>query len=115
MADVPDGRCGSDVRPTRVLREIRRIESRRPVPRQRYIDEAKRLLNVVEGALKDRDWIAGEYSIADIALRPGLARSISTGAKDLVGWNDLKNVPAYLDRFLQGRPCKKAATSPREG
>ena len=37
-------------------------------PQQRYIDEAKRLLGVLETALDGKEWIAGDYSIADIAI-----------------------------------------------
>lgn len=36
----------------------------------RYRNEAKRLYTVLNGALKDRDYIAKEYSIADMALYP---------------------------------------------
>ncbi|MEL7149241.1 MAG: glutathione S-transferase N-terminal domain-containing protein [Pseudomonadota bacterium] len=78
------------------------IEDRRP--RERYVSEAKRLLAVLEGALEGRDWIAGEYSIADIAIAPWLRALDFYGAKDMVGWSTLKNVPAYLDRFLE-RPA----------
>ena len=39
-----------------------------PRPRDRYVAEAKRLLNVLETALDGRDWLAREYSIADIAI-----------------------------------------------
>lgn len=87
-----------------------------PRPRQRYVDEAKRLLNVVENALEGREWIAGEYSIADIALAPWLAALEYYEARDLVGWNDLTHAPAYLDRFL-ARPAvqKGRNTPPREG
>jgi len=87
-----------------------------PLPRKRYIDEAERLLAVIEGALDGRDWIAGEYSIADIALAPWLGALDFYGAKELVGWDDLKNAPAYLDRFL-ARPAvqKGRNTPPREG
>ena len=41
-----------------------------PRPRQRYYDEARRLLGVLDGQLEGRDWIAGDYSIADIAIGP---------------------------------------------
>jgi GST-like protein len=87
-----------------------------PIPRQRYIDEAKRLLGVLEGALEGRDWIAGEYSIADIALAPWVGALEFYEARDLVGWTDLKNVPAYLDRFL-ARPAVQAGRNvpPQEG
>jgi GST-like protein len=83
-----------------------------PVPRQRYIDEARRLLNVVEGALEGRDWIAGEFSMADIALAPWLGALDFYGAQDLVGWNDLQNVPAYLDRFMARPAVEKGRNIP---
>ncbi|MEV8465883.1 glutathione S-transferase N-terminal domain-containing protein [Fluviibacterium sp. DFM31] len=76
-----------------------------PRPRERYIAEAKRLLNVLDTQLADRDWIAGDYSIADIAIGPwleGLNRVYKVG--DLVGMADFKHVTAYLDRF-NARPA----------
>ncbi|MEM9754982.1 MAG: glutathione S-transferase N-terminal domain-containing protein [Pseudomonadota bacterium] len=75
-----------------------------PRPRQRYIDEATRLLGVLNGALDGKDWIAGEYSIADMALAPWLGALDYYEAKDLVGWTDFPNVGAYLDRFF-ARPA----------
>ncbi|SPH24356.1 Disulfide-bond oxidoreductase YfcG [Defluviimonas aquaemixtae] len=76
-----------------------------PRPRQRYYDETRRLLRVLDGQLEGRDWIAGDYSIADIAICPWL-RTLRDyyAAGDKVGWDDLKNVPAWLDRFL-ARPA----------
>jgi GST-like protein len=87
-----------------------------PRPRERYIAEAKRLLAVVEGALDGQDWIAGEYSIADIALAPWLGALEFYGVQDAVGWHDLPNCNAYLERFL-ARPAvqKGRVTPPREG
>ncbi len=79
-----------------------------PIPRDRYIAEARRLLAVVEGALEGKDWIAGDYSIADIALAPWLNALGYYGAKPLVGWDDLHHVPAYVDRFF-ARPAAAAA------
>ncbi|SFO88162.1 glutathione S-transferase family protein [Tranquillimonas alkanivorans] len=76
-----------------------------PRPRERYVNEAKRLLNVVETALDDgRDWIAGDYSIADIALAPWLRALDFYGARDVTGWADHPRTVAYLDRFLE-RPA----------
>jgi len=87
-----------------------------PRPRERYIAEAKRLLAVVEGALENQDWIAGDYSIADIALAPWLRGLDFYGARDVVGWNDLPRTRAYLDRFV-ARPAVQVGlvTPPREG
>ena len=75
-----------------------------PRPRERYLNEAKRLLAVLEKELEGKDWITGEYSIADIAIAPWLRGLEYYGVKDAVGWNDLENVPAYLERFL-ARPA----------
>lgn len=79
-----------------------------PRPAQRYIDESTRLLKVLDGQLEGRDWVCGEYSIADIAIAPWI-RSLRDfyQAGDLVGWDDLKNVPTYLERFLE-RPAVQA-------
>ena len=75
-----------------------------PRPRERYVAETRRLLGVLEGALDGQDWIAGDYSIADMALAPWVGALDFYGAKDLVGWNELKTVPAWLDRFMD-RPA----------
>jgi len=75
-----------------------------PRPRERYLNEAKRLLNVVETQLQGQDWINGAYSIADIALAPWLRALKYYGVRDLVGWDDLPNANAYLQRFLE-RPA----------
>jgi len=75
-----------------------------PRPQDRYINEAKRLLGVVDAQLEGQDWIAGDYSIADMALAPWLDALAFYGAKDVTGFNELKNVPAYVDRFY-ARPA----------
>lgn len=75
-----------------------------PRPRERYQNEAKRLLSVLEKQLEGRDWITGSYSIADIATAPWLRALDYYGAKEAVGWGDYPNVNAYLDRFL-ARPA----------
>jgi GST-like protein len=75
-----------------------------PRPRERYVAEARRLLAVLEGALEGQDWIAGDYSIADIAIAPWLRALEFYGAREVVGWADHPNLVAYLDRFL-ARPA----------
>ena len=81
-----------------------------PRPRERYIAEAKRLLGVVDGALDGQEWIAGDFSIADIALAPWINALDFYGAKDMVGWSELRNVPAYVDRFY-ARPAVERGKS----
>jgi len=83
-----------------------------PRPRQRYIDEAKRLLAVVETQLDGRDWIAGDYSIADIALAPWLGALEFYGAQEAVGWADHANTVAYVDRFLARPAVQRGRTFP---
>lgn len=76
-----------------------------PRPKKRYVEESARLLRVLDGQLTDREWIARDYSIADIAIGPWL-RTLTTRyeAADLVGWDELEAVPGYLERFL-ARPA----------
>jgi len=75
-----------------------------PRPRTRYIDEAKRLLGVLDAHLEGRDWVAGDYSMADIAIAPWLRNLDGYGARGVVEWESFGNVTAYLDRFL-ARPA----------
>ncbi|WP_252725049.1 glutathione binding-like protein, partial [Acinetobacter baumannii] len=39
-------------------------------PRDRYVAETRRLLQVLDGQLRGRDWLVDEYGIADIATFP---------------------------------------------
>lgn len=75
----------------------RLIEDKRPF--ERYRAESQRLLRVLEGQLTGRDWIVGEYSMADIAIVPWLRTLDFYGVKDQVGWADLRHVPAWVERF----------------
>ncbi len=76
-----------------------------PRPKERYRAESARLLKVLDNALAGQDWIAGDYSIADMAIAPWLNNLINRyRAGDQVGWADLSNLPAYVDRFL-ARPA----------
>ena len=85
-------------------------------PQQRYVDEAKRLLGVLDGQLEGEDWVAGDFSIADIAIAPWLNALNFYEAKDMVGWDGYANLQAYLDRFM-ARPGVQAGLNvpPREG
>lgn len=74
-------------------------------PQERYIAEAKRLLNVLNLELDGKDWITGaHYTIADIAIAPWLRALDFYGAKELLGWDDHRNLTAYLARF-EARPA----------
>ena len=86
------------------------IEDKRPV--ERYINETKRLLNVVDKQLEGRDWMTGEFSIADIALAPWLNGLEFYGARDIVGWDSYKNAVAYVERFYSRPTVEKARNIP---
>ena len=75
-------------------------------PRDRYVAEAKRLLNVVDRQLEGREWIVGdEYTIADIATFPWINNLIGFyGAGELVGIEEFANVKRALQAFL-ARPA----------
>jgi GST-like protein len=87
-----------------------------PRPRERYINEAKRLLNVLEKQLDGQEWIAGDYSIADMAIAPWLRVLDFYGAKEVLGWDNYTNLKAYVARF-EARPAVQVGlnTPPREG
>ncbi|MCA0871680.1 glutathione S-transferase N-terminal domain-containing protein [Seohaeicola saemankumensis] len=87
-----------------------------PRPRDRYIAEARRLLAVLEQRLEGRDWVCDAYSIADIAIAPWVRTLDFYGAREVVGWDELTNTRAYLERFL-ARPAVQTGlnTPPREG
>lgn len=78
------------------------IEDKRPA--ERFIAEGKRLLGVIDRAMEGRDWVAGDYSIADIAIVPWLKSLDFYGAKDVLGWDGLANLQPYVDRF-NARPA----------
>lgn len=75
-------------------------------PRDRYVNESRRLLGVLDRHLADQDWIMGEeYTIADIATFPWIRNLIEFyGAGDLVGIDDFANVRRVLAEFVS-RPA----------
>jgi len=84
-----------------------------PRPKERYRAETARLLRVLDGALAGRDWVAGEYSIADMAIAPWL-RTLRDFYKagDITGWDGLAHVPAYLERFLARPAVQRGLNQP---
>jgi GST-like protein len=80
------------------------IADKRPL--ERYRDESKRLLGVLEARLRDGDWIMGEdYTIADISMLGWVRNLVGFyGARELVEFDALKHVPAWLERGL-ARPA----------
>ncbi|HWZ89452.1 MAG TPA: glutathione S-transferase N-terminal domain-containing protein [Polyangiaceae bacterium] len=76
-----------------------------PYPVERYTNEAKRLLSVLERQLSDREYLVDEYSIADIATFPwvsGLSASYQGDA--VLGLASYEHVQAWLAR-CKARPA----------
>ena len=82
----------------------REYEDKRPL--QRYVDEAKRLLGVVDTRLDGREWIMGDdYTIADVSMLGWIRNLIGFyEARELVEFDKLKRVPVWLERGL-ARPA----------
>ena len=80
------------------------IADKRPL--ERYVAESKRLLDVVETRLDGRNWIIGDdYTIADISMLGWVRNLIGFyGARELVEFDRLARVPAWLERGL-ARPA----------
>jgi GST-like protein len=82
----------------------REIADKRPL--ERYVNESKRLLGVLETRLQGRQWIMDDdYTIADISLMGWVRNLVGFyGARELVGFDALEHVPAWLQRAL-ARPA----------
>jgi len=71
-----------------------------PYAIDRYVNETARLYNVLNKQLADKTFIAGEYSIADIASYPWI-RSHEKQSQDL---NDFPHLKSWFER-MSARPA----------
>ena len=67
--------------------------------------ELARYLPVIEAALADRDWLEGDFSLADVAYAPHLALVVE-GGFDLSPWPRLRG---WLERMLARPAWRKTA------
>lgn len=81
-----------------------------PFSIKRYVDESRRLLEVMNTRLEGRDWIAAdEYTIADMMLYPW-ARAYVWARASVDGLPHLK---AWFDRIDERPAVQKALTIPK--
>jgi GSH-dependent disulfide-bond oxidoreductase len=82
----------------------REYEDKRPL--ERYRAESKRLLGVLDTRLDGRDWLMGaDYTIADVSMLGWVRNLVGFyEARELVEFDSLKHVPAWLERGL-ARPA----------
>jgi GSH-dependent disulfide-bond oxidoreductase len=91
------------------------IEDKRPL--NRYRDEAKRLLGVMNTRLAGRQWIMGDlYTIADISMMGWVRNLIGFyGAGELVEFHNFANVAAWLERCLARPAVQRGLNIPARG
>ncbi len=70
----------------------------------RYVNESKRLYGVLNKQLVGQNYVAGEYSIADMAIFPWLLRH----DWQQINLEDYPEVSKYIDR-LNARPAVQKA------
>ena len=93
----------------------RQYEDKRPL--ERYVNESKRLLGVLDGRLAGRDWIMGsDYTIADIAVFPWVRNLVGFyGAGDLVGFDAFPQVQRVLAAFVARPAVQRGLEIPARG
>lgn len=75
-----------------------------PYAIERYVKEAKRLYGVLDKRLSNREFIAGDYSIADIASYPWIVPHLKQG----MNMNDFPHVKRWFET-MQARPAVQRA------
>ncbi len=93
----------------------REIEDKRPL--NRYVEESRRLLGVLDQRLEGRDWVMGqEYGIADIAIFPWVRNLVGFyEAGDLVQFERFGNVKRVLEAFLARPAVQRGLGIPERG
>jgi GST-like protein len=86
-----------------------RLEEKVPFAIERYYKEALRLYKVLEQTLEQRDYLAGEYSIADIATYPWVGRHDGHNVK----LEEFPNVKRWFDGISQRPAVKRGMAVPK--
>lgn len=81
-----------------------------PYAIERYQRESRRLLEVLDGQLAEREWLAGDYSIADIA-NYAWAHTYSWSGVSVEGLPHLK---AWLDKIRWRPAVQRGLAVPRK-
>ncbi|MDH7637228.1 glutathione S-transferase family protein [Sphingomonas oryzagri] len=93
----------------------REYEDKRP--RDRYLNETKRLLGVLEDRLTGRTYMMGDgYSMVDVSL-VGWVRNLVGfyEAREITDFDSLEAVPAWLERCLARPAVQRGVTIPARG
>jgi GST-like protein len=89
------------------------IADKRPL--ERYVNESKRLLGVMESRLAGRQWVMDdEYTIADISMLGWVRNLIGFyGASELVAFDGFGHVSSWFDRGLARPAVKRGLEIPK--
>jgi GST-like protein len=93
-----------------------------PIPYaiDRYLKETDRLYGILDDQLADHEYIAGDYSIADMAIYPWIVPYEKQGQKlddspNLRRWfRQLENRPAIMRAYEKGREINSRPTVNQE-
>ncbi|HVL72020.1 MAG TPA: glutathione S-transferase N-terminal domain-containing protein [Beijerinckiaceae bacterium] len=88
-----------------------------PYAVERYVNETNRLYGVLDARLAGRDFVAGDYSIADMACYPWIVGHERQGQNlddfpDLARWfARIRDRPATQRAYARGEPFKRPAVT----
>lgn len=88
----------------------RYMEEKIPAAINRYQNETKRLFGVLDGQLKDHEYLAGAYSIADIANWAWVRTHKWSG----VAVDDLPHLQRWIDLIADRPAAQKGVTVPAD-
>ena len=79
-----------------------------PFAIDRYQNETKRLYTILDGQLKDHEYLAGEYSIADIATWPWVRIHAWAGVET----DDLPHLTRWIEGLAVRPACERGVAVP---
>ncbi|MEL6424356.1 MAG: glutathione S-transferase N-terminal domain-containing protein [Pseudomonadota bacterium] len=82
-------------------------------PQERYLNETKRLLGVLDRHLEGKEFVAaGQYTIADMAIWPWIRAYDFYESTEVLGLADLKNLTRWYEACLARPASQKALNIP---
>ena len=89
---------------------VRFNQGKAPYAEERYLNEAKRLYGVLDRRLGEVDYVAGDYSIADMAIWPWISRF----EWQTIDMNEFENVKRWYTAIAARPAVRKGYNIPVE-
>ncbi len=89
---------------------VRFNQGKAPYAEERYVNEGKRLYGVLDRRLAEADYVAGEYSIADMAIWPWISRF----EWQTIDMNEFENVKRWYTAIAARPAVQKGYNIPVE-